>query len=583
MTNISRVFQERLQRQINAHPQLANTVVVGGGSTVVVNSSAQTLAWNDFLRAAHNKPFFCQWELDKDMCVNESNCWSHLVGLPLDRKHQPKNLYDYEAYVSHKMGVQIGDKNILTTFAEENKISDEKLGLHKSESELNNNKNIAILKATNMGITELILRIMCYKATVNDDLRGSTMVTLVGPNFSLAILLIQRIRQMFFNKLGLLFEGAQDAIKLNGIRVESKPSHHIDILRSETNISFIHLSESSFFPLQDNESILSAILHFRAKSDPWIVLESTPNKVGDLMHRIFHNTDSLEYYTFEKLELPYTMGMPDKYGNKRIYDPELIKAQMQTVGFQREYNLQFINTSSNIFSQSSIDVAITKDYDLRGIPQAPKAIGCDPSTGGDSSFSFTLIQCAFNKIQILRQDNFKAPINFNQMINHCISLMRQYQNVHNIFCDAAVPIYWQAVTRLNNQRTDYEQNVKELREWRYSDESIMRKLVVHPIAFGPNHKRLLANTKFFLDSNVLQIHPMFTQLITALRGATAIEYDLIKSESPENDALDSLRLSLNFVKPKQPIPTLDQLQTVVENNNPSSSVIGVRGGSGGVQ
>jgi DNA-binding CsgD family transcriptional regulator len=58
------------------------------------------------------------------------------------------------------------------------------------------NKNIAIAKATNLGLTELMIRAMLYKTTVNDDLRGSTMCILVGPNFQLALGIMDRIRQL---------------------------------------------------------------------------------------------------------------------------------------------------------------------------------------------------------------------------------------------------------------------------------------------------------------------------------------------------------------------------------------------------
>lgn len=268
----------------------------------------------------------------------------------------------------------------------------------------NRNKRVAIAKATNLGLTELMIRIMLYKATVNDDLRGSTMCILVGPNFQLALRIMDRIRQLLGRKLGLVFDSAQDKIVLNNVTIVAKPSHHVDTLRSLTNVSFILLSEAAFFPIQDTENILSAVLRFTAKSDPSIVLESTVNRPGDMLDRIFNYPDSQEYQTFEKIRLPYTVGVGT------IYEPNLIEQQQTMPGFQREYNLQWIGTSSNIFSQQSIDRSITSDYDLRGIPQAPKALGIDPNTGGKGSeFAFCLIQCAYNKIQILRAESFEAP------------------------------------------------------------------------------------------------------------------------------------------------------------------------------
>jgi hypothetical protein len=559
LTNISKVFTERLQRQINAHPQLHTS-----SASIDPNSSAQTLMWNDFYRSARGLPFYCQWcSTDKDRCTHgESNCWQHLIGLPVDKSRVEKTLYDYQAYVSGKCGIYIEDKNLLTTFYQKYNLENVSEDIHKPEHELN--KNIGIVKATNLGMTELMLRIMCYKATVNDALRNSMMAILVGPNFSLAILILNRIREMFYHKLGLLFEGAQDAIKLNGIRIEAKPSHHIDILRSETNVSFLGLSEACFFPLQDNETILSAILRFRAKSDPWIMLESTPNRPGDLLDRIFNYPDSLEYNTFEKIRLPWIYGWDSGHYNK-----SLILKQQKTVGWSREYDLQWLGTASNVFTQQSIDAAINKEYDLRGIPAAPKAIGIDPNLSGqDSGFAFTVIQCANDsngtpKIQVLYSKQFTQNIDFSAMMDHCISLMRQYQNVHNVFIDAAVPVIWQGISRLLNERTDYNNHLKELEQWRYSEQAILRARKCHPVAFGPNHKQMLSNLKYLIDSNTVQINPCFSELIISFRSAQAIEYDLQKTETSYPDLLDSARLALRFVNPKQRIPTMDQLQAEV--------------------
>jgi hypothetical protein len=99
-----------------------------------------------------------------------------------------------------------------------------------------------------------------------------------------------------------------------------------------------------------------------------------------------------------------------------------------------------------------------------------------------------------------------------------------------------------------------------LREWRYSEEAIMRKLVVHKIPFGPNHRRMLQALKWFLDNKTLQIHPVFKELITSLRAAQAIEYDYQKADSVWPDILDSCRLVVgNFCKPKQPLPPMVEM------------------------
>jgi hypothetical protein len=565
MTKVSKVFEDRLRRQYERYPALKALRPMNNINTT----------FRKFYQQAKGIPFyrFDLSEVEHDELARaydkgELNssvvpcCFTDLISRPIDKNHNYRILYSYQAHMLARLGIQINNDFLLSSFVEKFK-NDLFTPYELAEFEKNNipisdihkrplNKNISIAKSTNLGMTELMIRAMLYKATVNDDLRGSTMCILVGPNFQLALGIMDRIRQLLGRKLGLVFDSAQDKIVLNGVVITAKPSHHIDTLRSLTNVSFILLSEAAFFPLQDTENILSTILRFRAKSDPWIVLESTVNRPGDMLDRCHNYPDSLEYQTFEKIRLPYTVGV------NTIYEPDLILKQQTMPGFQREYNLQWIGTSSNIFSQQSIDRSITSDYDLRGIPQAPKAIGIDPNTGGKGSeFAFCLIQCAYNKIQILRAESFEAPIDFNDMVNHTIKLMRQYQNVKNIFVDAAVPVIYQGIARLLNQRLDYTEHVKELKDWRYTQEQIQRKLVVHPIPFRTMHKTMMANLKYFVDSNTLQIHPSFVKLIIGLRSASAIEYDYQKQESSYPDIIDATRLALQFVRPKQPIPMME--------------------------
>jgi hypothetical protein len=142
----------------------------------------------------------------------------------------------------------------------------------------------------------------------------------------------------------------------------------------------------------------------------------------------------------------------------------------------------------------------------------------------------------------------------NKMVEHAINLERQYQNIRNFWCDGAVPIYWQNLARLYNQRLDFEQNVKELKSWRYDDASILRRLKVQPVMFQQKGRQMMAALKWFMDTNTIQIHPIFKDLIIGLKSIQAIEFDYLKDDSVNPDLVDVLRMSLLMVKPRQPIP-----------------------------
>jgi hypothetical protein len=82
-------------------------------------------------------------------------------------------------------------------------------------------------------------------------------------------------------------------------------------------------------------------------------------------------------------------------------------------------------------------------------------------------------------------------------------------------------------------------------------------LFVCPIPFSTQHKNLLAHLKRIIedtDSNgtaIVAIHPKFQELVTALRTATAAGLDLDKSNTINDDTLDSARLALSYFRFKQ--------------------------------
>jgi hypothetical protein len=155
---------------------------------------------------------------------------------------------------------------------------------------------------------------------------------------------------------------------------------------------------------------------------------------------------------------------------------------------------------------------------------------------------------------VLESTEFESPINYNSIIDYIVALMKKFQSVKALYFDAAVPIVWQNCKKVLNERLDYEQHCKELQQWGYSQTQIQQKIRVHPVSFGAsNHKAMLANLKWILDSNLLQIHPKFDRLITSLKTAQAEEFDLLKDQTSYADSLDSLRLACRFIVPLQKV------------------------------
>jgi hypothetical protein len=152
---------------------------------------------------------------------------------------------------------------------------------------------------------------------------------------------------------------------LNDVRIEAFPSHHLDSMRGLKNVSFILLDEADFFaPCQQLEA-RAISERYMAKSSPYIVMVSTPNKPEGL----FEEIEREEQCLYHRIFLPYHVGL------EKIYSQSEIDKAVESPQFEREYNLQYIGEQGNVISFESIERAIqsglevNKEYPIDEIPQ----------------------------------------------------------------------------------------------------------------------------------------------------------------------------------------------------------------------
>jgi hypothetical protein len=176
-------------------------------------------------------------------------------------------------------------------------------------------KHLWIKKATGLGITEFMLRFMAWLCLKDDSYRNSQMVIVTGPNQELAIKLIKRIKGLFAN-LGVTFDSKETVLELNGCTIEAYPSNHIDAFRSLTNPKFILIDEGDFFRKNEQEDVRHVAERYIAKSNPFIVMVSTPNAPNGLFQKI--EQEPFKKCIYKKIYLDYT------YGLDRIYTKEEI-------------------------------------------------------------------------------------------------------------------------------------------------------------------------------------------------------------------------------------------------------------------
>jgi hypothetical protein len=89
-----------------------------------------------------------------------------------------------------------------------------------------------------------------------------------------------------------------------------------------------------------------------AKSNPYIVMVSTPNAPDCLFEHIEKEPEGTCLY--KHMFLDYT------YGIGKIYTTEEIEKAKQSPSFEREYNLKYLGMIGNVFHTKDIDLAVAK-------------------------------------------------------------------------------------------------------------------------------------------------------------------------------------------------------------------------------
>ena len=104
--------------------------------------------------------------------------FNHIIGLP--RKDGiEKSIFDYEKLLYDSLQIPEFYNSSKHNFKE---------------------KHLWVKKATGLGVTEFMLRLMAWLCLRNDDYRNSQMCIVTGPNQDIAIKLIKRMKGLFEHK-----------------------------------------------------------------------------------------------------------------------------------------------------------------------------------------------------------------------------------------------------------------------------------------------------------------------------------------------------------------------------------------------
>jgi hypothetical protein len=289
-------------------------------------------------------------------------------------------------------------------------------------------KHLFIKKATGLGITEFCLRFMVWLCTKDDIYRNTQMVIVTGPSIEIAIKLIKRIK-LLFEKYDIFFEFKETFLELNGVHIEAYPSHHLDTFRALESPSLIFLDEADFFPPSQQQDARHVSERYIAKSDPYIIMVSTPNAPGGLFQKLEQEPE--ETCIYKRLKLDYTVGV------SKIYTEAEIQKAKASPSFEREYNLRYLGLIGNSFRQSDIQRAISFDYDPEDYrPEFEGSMGIDTAFGS-SNFAITITALVDDKIRVYYSKEFERP-DHTSMVELCADLIEKYNCIH-AYIDGANP------------------------------------------------------------------------------------------------------------------------------------------------
>jgi late competence protein required for DNA uptake (superfamily II DNA/RNA helicase) len=135
-----------------------------------------------------------------------------------------------------------------------------------------------------------MLRFMAWLCLKDSALSSSQIGIVAGPRIDLAIALIDRMKKLFSGSKGLtIFNTKETVTELNNVKIEAFPSHHLDAMRVLPNVSFILLDVADFFAPGQQQDARDISERYIAKSNPDIVMVSTPNSPDGLFERIEKN------------------------------------------------------------------------------------------------------------------------------------------------------------------------------------------------------------------------------------------------------------------------------------------------------
>ncbi|MGI0034128.1 MAG: hypothetical protein ACRD97_12785 [Nitrososphaeraceae archaeon] len=224
---------------------------------------------------------------------------------------------------------------------------------------IENNSNIWILKSRGIGLTTFMIYYLSWKILSSSELDHESIFIVSGTREAHANYIKEKMAKLFernFPLLNIYTKYTELVLKNTWIKVF--PTTAVKDLRGYFSAKYIFVDESDYFPESVQDELIHAISPCQTKSNCKIILSSTPYKPNGLMQRIEQDINS-KYF---KLKLHYQLGLDKIYNKKEI---ELTK---QDIEFKREFVLQYLGKTGNVFHPLQIDNCIQLAESLKDVP-----------------------------------------------------------------------------------------------------------------------------------------------------------------------------------------------------------------------
>jgi hypothetical protein len=329
----------------------------------------------------------------------------------------------------------------------------------------------------------------------------------------------------------------ETVIELNGVTIEAFPSNHLDAYRSLESPKFILCDEADFFRESDQADVRNVSERYIAKSNPWIVMVSTPNAPGQLFETIEREKNSL----YHRIFLDYTIGLGKIYSHKEI------AIAKTSPSFEREYNLKYLGNIGNLIPYQDVDAATIEEYDIpsednnRRLMKAQATwVGVDPGFSS-SQFAICVVQWRDDKLNVVHTELLDKPLYTDAL--HLIRTLVQNYAPCKVFIDGSAAHLIHELKHGYGEYINYENVDPDIMHTWIS--SSCREPLIVPVNFQLHHKAMAKHIVKVLAHRRVRIHPKFDKLITALKSATVKddEYSIDKPKSAYNDLLDAFRMA----------------------------------------